>query len=419
MNLPVPLVLSIPSLFLFLTLPGAIHPLDNGLARTPPMGWLSWLRFGCETDCQKEPDNCISENLYKAMADRMVADGYKDAGYEYVNIDDCWSAKERDPQTNALVADPDRFPSGIKALADYVHSKGLKLGIYGDMGYQTCGGYPGNKFFMELDAQTFASWGVDSFKMDGCFTDVHDFDTGYPVMAKFLNMTGRPILFSCEWAAYDHDQGLKIDYQKISETCNICRNSRDISDSWLAVTRLLKEYGDDNQTFSAVQGPGFFNDPDMLIVGNPGLSVSQGRVQMAMWAMFGAPLLMSADLREISDADRKTLLNPAVIAINQDKLGIMGKRAPTLDPNAFWIQVWSKPILPSGSFAIAIVNERPYYHGDHVVFTLEKIGIKHATGNFNLTDVFTGKPMGQFNSSSVIDIKVDVMDVFLGRLTPV
>lgn len=159
------------------------------------MGWLSWEAFACELDCDQYPKQCISERLYMEMADRLASDGYKELGYEYVNVDDCWSELERDPVTKELVPDKKRFPSGIKALADYVHSKGLKFGIYGDIGTKTCGGYPGftteNKTtYFDIDTATFASWGIDSLKVDGCYANTTDFTWLYPKLGKALNNTG-------------------------------------------------------------------------------------------------------------------------------------------------------------------------------------------------------------------------------------
>ncbi|KAK7475299.1 hypothetical protein BaRGS_00033446 [Batillaria attramentaria] len=236
------------------------HALDNGLARTPPMGWLSWERFRCHTDCKNRPSECISEKLYMDMADRLVADGYRDAGYTYVNVDDCWSSLERD-SNGRLQADPDRFPSGIKFLADYMHKRGLKLGIYGDMGTKTCGGYPGSKFYMQADAELFAEWGIDSFKMDGCFSDPEEFPISYPIMSQWLNKTGRPILFSCSWPTYLY--GRHPNYTAVAESCNIWRNYRDIEESWDVVKDIIEFFGNDSDNFSSVARPGAFNDPDM------------------------------------------------------------------------------------------------------------------------------------------------------------
>ncbi|RUS77191.1 hypothetical protein EGW08_015043 [Elysia chlorotica] len=384
--------------------------LDNGLARTPPMGWLSWERFRCRTDCKMYPNSCINEKLYMDMADRLSEDGYLRAGYKYVNIDDCWATLQRDPKTLRLVPDPVRFPSGLKKLADYVHSKGLKLGIYGDMGTKTCGGYPGSKFTMELDAQTFAEWGIDSFKMDGCYSTTKDFSVAYPIMEFFLNKTGRPILFSCSWPAYM--QSSDPDYKLIAKHCNIWRNYNDITDSWDSVKTIIKYYGDDKYNFSAVAGPGNFNDPDMIIVGNTGLSYQQWQVQMAMWAMMAAPLFLSEDLRTITPEARTLIQNPGVIAINQDRLGIMGKRV--------WqsgnIEAWIRPVTPVGSYAVAVLNLNDGGAQSGFNMTLVTLGVKGQDA-YNLSEVFSGKALGKYTVSTNFPIFIDTNSVLLLKYT--
>ena len=175
--------------------------LDNGLSLTPPMGWLTWERFRCNIDCENDPNNCISENLIREQAQMMVKKGYLDAGYEYIIVDDCWLAPTRD-ENNKLQPDPKRFPSGIRELADFVHSLGLKFGIYEDYGTLTCGGYPGSIDHLQLDAQTFADWTVDYVKLDGCYADEKQMDQGYPLFGKYLNETNRPMVYSCSWPAY-------------------------------------------------------------------------------------------------------------------------------------------------------------------------------------------------------------------------
>ncbi|XP_059150953.1 alpha-N-acetylgalactosaminidase-like [Physella acuta] len=393
-------------LCLVLMLASPTLAVDNGLARTPPMGWLSWQRFRCNLDCANDPLNCISERLYKDMADRLAADGYRDAGYVYVNIDDCWAAKQRDPVTLRLVPDPDRFPSGIKALADYVHSKGLKLGIYGDMGTFTCGGYPGSKFTLETDATTFAEWGIDSLKLDGCYSTTTDFTVAYPIMEFYLNKTGRPILYSCSWPAYQQTP----DYPRIAEFCNIWRNYADIDDSWDSVKDIIQFYGDNKGNFSAVAGPGNFNDPDMIIIGDKGLSDSQEEVQMALWSIMAAPLYLSNDLRNVSDRARRLIQNKGAIAINQDPLGIMGKRAW----QANGIQGWIRPVLPIGSYAVAVLNVNDGGSATPVTISLATFGVTDI-GRYNFTEVFTGGFIGLFSTNDQVVIKVDVSSVFFGK----
>ncbi|XP_060705154.1 alpha-N-acetylgalactosaminidase-like isoform X2 [Hemiscyllium ocellatum] len=250
-------------IFLVILLSSCGHSLDNGLMRTPPMGWLAWERFRCNTDCDNDPENCISERLFMDMADRLAEDGWKELGYQYVNIDDCWAAKERDLE-GRLVADPIRFPSGIKALAEYVHAKGLKLGIYGDLGTYTCGGYPGTTLDqVELDAHTFASWGVDMLKLDGCYSNSSTKALGYPLMSKALNATGRPIAFSCSWPAYEGGLPPVVNYTLLGEICNLWRNYADIDDSWESVRGIINWYSRHQDVLQPVAGPGKWNDPDM------------------------------------------------------------------------------------------------------------------------------------------------------------
>ncbi|XP_054161821.1 alpha-N-acetylgalactosaminidase-like [Oppia nitens] len=336
---------------------------DDGLALTPPMGFLSWERFACQTDCDRYPHSCINEQLYKDMADRLVADGYRELGYEYVNVDDCWSEKQRD-SSGRLVADRKRFPSGIKALADYMHARRLKLGIYGDVGNLTCGGYPGQNNhtagghdYYDLDAQTVADWGVDSFKSDGCYEEPLDFDRLYPKMDKALNATGRNMVFICEWPFYQYVyRNMTPDYEAIAHTCHVYRSYKDVVDSWASIDEIITYYGTYNDLFRKYNGPGHFSDPDELTIGNWGLSWEQSRTQMAMWSMWSSPLYISTDLRKLRPEFKAILQNRAVIAVNQDRHGIMAKRV-FADTNR---QVWVKQVEPvvngQWSYAVAYLN---------------------------------------------------------------
>ncbi|XP_060556601.1 alpha-N-acetylgalactosaminidase-like isoform X2 [Ruditapes philippinarum] len=380
--------------------------LNNGLALTPPMGWLSWERYRCITDCETYPDDCISEKLYMEMADLLVSEGYKDVGYQYVNIDDCWMSKERDGR-GSLVADPERFPHGIKHLADYIHSKGLKMGIYEDFGTKTCGGYPGSKFYLQEDAETFASWGVDMLKLDGCYTNAADYEYGYPIMEFFLNRTGRPMLYSCSWPAYVSNP----DYVKIAKYCNIWRNYADIGDSWDSVRGIIDFYGKDKGNFSKVAGPGQFNDPDMIIIGDYGLSYEQQRTQMALWSMMAAPLFMSSNLRKMPQKSKALLQNKRAIAINQDPLGIQGTRIDMIGKN---IQVWTKQISPKGkSFAFTFLNTDEGGSPTKISYPLKKLGAIAPAG-YNVTEVFSGAFVGMFKPQDSLNVSVDPTGVFFG-----
>uniref|UniRef100_A0A8C2USJ2 Alpha-galactosidase n=2 Tax=Chinchilla lanigera TaxID=34839 RepID=A0A8C2USJ2_CHILA len=338
--------------FLALALCGVLgaRALNNGLARTPTMGWLHWERFMCNLNCQEEPDSCISEQLFMQMADLMVSDGWKDVGYEYLCIDDCWMAPQRDSE-DRLQADPQRFPGGIRRLANYVHSKGLKLGIYADVGNKTCAGFPGSFGHYDLDAQTFADWGVDLLKFDGCYCDsINHLENGYKYMSLALNRTGRSIVYSCEWPLYLRPFH-KPNYTNIRQYCNHWRNFDDVSDSWQSIKRILDWTSFYQEKIVDVAGPGGWNDPDMLVIGNFGLSWDQQVTQMALWAIMAAPLLMSNDLRQISPQAKALLQNKDVIAINQDPLGKQGYRLRKEDN----VEVWERP-LSNLAWAVAMRN---------------------------------------------------------------
>lgn len=385
--------------------------LNNGLALTPPMGWLTWQRFRCDTDCFNRPDECISENLIKSMATVMANEGYRDAGYEYIIIDDCWLAKQRD-KDGKLQPDPERFPSGIAALADFVHQLGLKFGIYEDFGVRTCAGYPGSEFYLQLDANTFADWGVDYVKFDGCYSDRHDFDAGYEAFGFFLNKTGRPMVYSCEWPFYQSVSGMKPNYTAIQSTCNLWRNHMDIQDSWDSVKSVIQFYGNDYGNFSSYAKPGAWNDPDMLVIGNFGLSYEQSKVQMAMWAIMASPLIISTDLRSIRTEEKFLLQNKHVIAINQDPLGIQGHRIAKV--NGTLIEVWSRPLSdPRESFALAFLQLAN--SGDPSLFSIRagEVGLINTNG-YSITDGFTGEHLITTEGpDTVLKLKVNPNGVLL------
>ncbi|KAI1300205.1 Alpha-N-acetylgalactosaminidase [Halotydeus destructor] len=376
---------------------GQVSSLENGLARTPPMGWLAWNRFMCEVDCDQYPDSCINEQLFKDMADRMAADGWKDVGYEYVNIDDCWSEMQRDA-TGRLVANSTRFPNGIKGLADYVHSKGLKLGLYGDLGTYTCGGYPGlwtgSADQFEIDAQTLADWGVDSFKVDGCYMgdETKSFDWMFPAFGRALNKTGRPILYSCEWGLYQLMEGIQPNYAAVADSCNTFRPYYDTSDAWVKILDVVDFVADRQDKFAAIQRPGAFFDPDMVVIGNYGLSPSQARAHFALWAIMGAPLYMSNDLRRISDQDKAILQNKALIAVNQDPLAALGKRVKLDKNDGKNVEVWAKP-LTDGGFAVAYFNMRTQGSPIYISYKLKEVAPNgtNFVRSYKVLDLYTGE----------------------------
>lgn len=306
------------------------HPLDNGLARTPPMGWNSWNHFGCD----------VSEQTIREIADAMVTSGMRDAGYRYVVIDDCWQVA-RD-SSGKLVADPERFPHGINALADYVHAKGLLFGIYTDAGTHTCQGRPGTFGHEEQDAHTFAQWGVDYVKEDWCYAKGLDAPTQYAKFRDALAHAGRPIVLSiCEW-------GSNQPWDWAPRTGNLWRTTDDIDDTWNSMLDNL----DQSAQHATVSGPGAWNDPDMLEVGNGGMTDNEYRAHFALWAMMAAPLIAGNDVRSMTASTRSILTNREVIEVDQDSLGAQGMLVWEAPPD---LQVWAKP-LRDGSRAIALLN---------------------------------------------------------------
>jgi alpha-galactosidase len=305
--------------------------LENGLGRTPPMGWNEWNTFGCNSN----------DALIRAVADAIVSSGMAAAGYQYVNLDDCWSARTRDPD-GTLQPDPAKFSNGIKALADYVHSQGLKMGIYSSAGTTTCSGYPGSIGFEQQDAQTWASWGIDYLKYDNCGD--HRGQTSqqrYTAMRDALAATGRPIFYSIvNW-------GQDAVWTWGRQVGNSWRTTGDINDTWGTVMSIL----DSQVGLESYAGPGGWNDPDMLEVGNPGLSDVESRSQFSLWALLNAPLLAGNDVRTMTATTRSTLTNTDVIAVNQDWGGKQGYKVRDDGEQ----EVWAKP-MSDGSAAVILLN---------------------------------------------------------------
>ena len=314
--------------------PPALHAVkDNGLARTPPMGWNSWNKFAGRVD----------DAAVRGVADAMVSTGMKKAGYIYVNIDDTWEAV-RDAKGN--ITTNSKFPD-MKALADYVHAKGLKIGIYSSPGPKTCAGYEGSYGHEEQDARTYAAWGMDYLKYDWCSASAvypnSDMPAVYQKMGDALLATGRPIVYSlCQYGLEKvQDWGAKAGG-------NLWRTTGDINDSWKSMEKL----GFDLQAgLETAARPGHWNDPDMLEIGNGGMTDTEYRTHMSLWAMLAAPLLAGNDLRNMSPATAEILMNADVIAVNQDSLGKQGRRFSKSGEQ----EIWVRP-LADGSTAVALFN---------------------------------------------------------------
>lgn len=394
-----------------------VNSLDNGLARTPPMGWLTWSRFMCNECALGLHENCLNSELILQMADRMVEDGYLAAGYQYLIIDDCWSHADRDLH-GKLFADPKRFPEGMKNLTEKVHQKGLKFGIYADIGVKTCGGFPGSYGYYTTDAQTFADWGVDYVKVDGCNANPRDLDTLYPEMGRALLATGRDMVYSCEWPFYQIIAGILPDYKNISKSCNLWRNYFDINYTWESITNIINFEATVQDIVANVSGPGAWTDPDMLVIGNFGLTIELQRAHMAYWAIMAAPLIMSNDLRHISQESRDLLLNKYVIAINQDPLGLMGRRIHKGKDLDIWAR-WVTPELADGklSLAVLVYNTKNLGGPVQTFVTLQSLNLDSPMG-YLVTDLIRNNTVvGKFYPEQSINVTVAPMDVLFFKAT--
>ena len=357
------------------------------LGATPPMGWNSWNTFACDG---------LNETVVRETADAFISTGMADVGYEYVNLDDCWM-DGRDPATGRLRWDTTRFPSGIPALADYIHGLDLKIGIYETPNTLTCsglyGGFTqgvGSLGHEEVDAQTFADWGIDYLKYDKCQGPMEAF----AVMRDALRATGRPIFYSINPA----DQGpfctptscpnRPDDNFDLTEIANMWRIEMDIWDSWNEVLRLI----DANKDEYIGAGPGHWNDPDMLEVGNPGLSDTESRAHFSMWVIMAAPLIAGNDVTRMSATTIETLTNPEVIAVNQDPLGYQGRVVAT--PGAD-LEVWSKELLGTDTRAVALLNRSP----GSASITVQWSDLGIPAGAATVRDLWAREDLGSFTGS--------------------
>lgn len=375
-----------------------VSALENGLARTPPMGWNSWNCFGPNID----------ETKIKGVADALVSTGLRDAGYIYLNLDDNWMAKSRDANGN-LQGDPTRFPSGMKALGDYIHSKGLKFGIYGDRGTVTC--YFRDNF-KELktqsgsagkevqDAKTFASWGVDYLKYDNCevgyAAPAATMQKDYTTMRDALLNSGRDIVFSiCAWEFKDW----------MPEVGNLWRTTTDILNHW------KKEGGDWswgildivdlNEKYAQYAKPGAWNDPDMLQVGNFGgnraPTATEYRSHMSLWCIMAAPIIMGNDIRNMNQATKDILLNKEVIAVNQDSAGIQGRRIKSTNG----LEVWSKPLGSNNSNVKAVALFNRNGSAADITVNFSDIGL---SGEVYVRDLWAKADRGAFTGSYTMTV---------------
>lgn len=335
------------------------------------MGWNSWNHFGCDVDA----------DLVESTADAMAANGMQKLGYTAVNIDDCWMASQRDPRTGELVPDPTKFPQGMAAVADYLHTRGFTLGIYEDAGTKTCAGFPGSLGHERLDARTFARWGVDLLKYDNCnhgtLTTTAQYIARYRAMSDALRATGRPIFLAiCEW-------GVHHPWTWARGIGQSWRTTHDIKDSYASMLAIFQQ----NVHLSAYAGPGGWNDPDMLEIGNGGMTPTEQRTAFTLWAAMAAPLIAGADIRALGSDDLAIYSNAEAIEIDQDARGAqavpVSQAGRPAGAGGLW--VLSKP-LADGSRAVILFNSTD--SPQTMSTTASEVGLQGA--DFDLRDVWTG-----------------------------
>lgn len=348
-------------------------------AQTPPMGWNSWNKFGCN----------VSEKLIMDMADKMVETGMKDAGYQYIVIDDCWQV-ERD-SLGFIQPDPDRFPHGMKYLADYVHSKGLKFGLYSCAGSYTCQGRPGSRGHQFQDALMYAKWGVDYLKYDWCSDEGQNAQAAYATMSDAIKEAGRPIVLSiCEW-------GENEPWKWGKGIGHLWRVTADIRDCYqclfdwggVGVLNVIDKMAD----LYPYAGPGHWNDAEMLEVGNGGMTKDEYITHFSMWCMLAAPLMAGNDLTKMDKDTHEILTNKEVIAVDQDSLGEQGRRFMDMGEK----EIWAKP-LANGELAVCFMNrtEAPWnldynWHAQTIYFANE---VNMRLNEYKVRDLWKHKDIG-------------------------
>ncbi|RSM48677.1 alpha-galactosidase [Amycolatopsis balhimycina DSM 5908] len=382
----------------------AAHAAPGSPALTPPLGWNSWNSFGCN----------VSEATIHQAADAMASSGMRDAGYQYIVVDDCWFDPQRDAQGN--LRGSSKFPSGMKALGDYIHARGLKFGIYQVPTDRTCaqrgGTYPGStgsQGHETQDARTFASWGVDYLKYDWCSpAGTRDEQvTRFGLMRDALRATGRPIVYSINPNSYHAITGDKYDWGQVAD---LWRTTEDLLDIWqngntnsypMGVGNVL----DVTAPLAAQAGPGHWNDPDMLVVGRPGLSLTESRTHFTLWALLAAPLMAGNDIRTMSTDISAILRNPRLLAVDQDRLGAGGRRVRD-DGD---VEIFAKP-LSDGSVAVGLLNRGGATAT--VSTTAAQAGLSGSS--FTLTDLWTG---GTATTSGAISASVPAHGIAAYRVS--
>jgi len=378
-----------------------VNSLDNGFTK-PPMGFNPWNCFGTGANGHQvlPGSHPYNDSVIRQVADAIVSTGLRDAGYKYINLDCGWSTGFRS-KNGSFQVNMTRYPYGIKNLADYIHSKKLKFGIYSDAGKQQCcsrihpNADDGSLGYENADAHTFASWGVDYLKHDGCGSQW----SSYPTMRDALNKTGRPIYYSV------HTKTDATTIKNVSSIANIWRTKGDITHSWASFISEIEN----NDQYAHLAKPGQFNDPDMMEVGNPPLTPGENRVHFSLWCITKAPLLIGTDVTNMTQSTLTILSNRELIAINQDELGIQG-RLVHKDKTS---QVWAG-LIKGRSYGIVLVNTDTSNHP--ITLDWDMIDEKPST-IFLIRDLWQHKDLGQRHANITVDVLAH--DVVALKLTHV
>jgi alpha-galactosidase len=378
----------------------------EGLALTPPMGWNSWNTFAVN----------INEDLVKQTVDMVVKSGMKDVGYEYIVIDDGWEAMERD-STGNLIADPKKFPSGMKALGNYIHSKRLKFGIHNCAGTKTCAGYPGGRGHEYQDARLYASWGVDFLKYDWCSHGTANSEETYKTMRDAIHAAGRPIVYSiCEWGdtkpwEWGKDVGHLWRITGDITDCFDCEINHGSWSSWGIVKTIELRKG-----IRQYSGPDHWNDPDMMEIGR-GMTLNEDRAHFSLWAMLAAPLIAGNDLRDMRKEIHDILTNKDVIAVDQDSLGVQGLK---FNDNESGVEVWVKP-LSNDDWAICFFNKSEQkqkinfdWSKKNIADDISKCTLNTNEITYSLKDLWTKKDVG--TTKKILIAEIPSHDVLMVRL---
>jgi alpha-galactosidase len=368
----------------------------EGLAQTPPMGWNSWNTF--QTN--------VSEDLVKGIAEAMKKNGMQEAGYTYVVLDDGWMTRQRDAKGD-LIVDPAKFPNGMKHLADFLHANNFKFGLYNCAGTRTCADYPGSMGHEYQDALLYAAIGVDYLKYDWCNTGTRNAQEAYTTMRDALYTAGRPEVFSmCEW-------GTSQPWKWAKDTGHLWRTTGDIYDCHDCVTRWSKgwkqlaDFQATNSDLIAAAGPGHWNDPDMLEVGNGGLTLAENRAHFSIWCMMAAPLIAGNDVRSMKDDILEILINKEVIAVDQDKLGKQGYRYYGDANKEIWIRE-----LDGGDWAVCVMNPGAGEREESVTWAW--IGELPKKGT--IRDLWQHRDLGSIESVKTVTRAIASHDVMMFRL---